>query len=223
MESEIANRVRALLQRVKSNPFGEKVTVVAAVKTRTAEEIEEAISAGITDVGENRVREFCEKFDAARGARRHFIGRLQTNKVKYLIGKADLIQSLDRDELAFEIARQSKRAETETSVLIELNLGEAQKAGYPLERGVETAVRISRIEGLRVEGFMAMLPLSSDEGLLGALCDGVRRQFEAARREIAGFCHLSMGMSGDYELCIAHGSNMIRPGVALFGARREKV
>ena len=99
----ISENVKNILSELSAgNPYGEKVTLVAATKTRTPEEINEAISAGVTDIGENRVQEFTEKYDLVHGAARHFIGHLQTNKVKYLIGSTDLIHSLDRFELADE-------------------------------------------------------------------------------------------------------------------------
>ena len=113
----ISENVKRYLDRIaKGNCFGEPVTLVAATKTRTPQEINEAIAAGITDIGENKVQEFRDKFDLVRGGRRHFIGHLQTNKIKYLIGKTDLIQSLDRDELLTELAARSVRAGVTTDV-----------------------------------------------------------------------------------------------------------
>ena len=107
----IEQNVKELLAALeKGNGFGEKVTLVAATKTRTAKEIARAIDAGITDVGENKVQEFRDKYDLFQGGNRHFIGRLQTNKVKYLIGKTYLYHSADRDELIEEIATRSVRA-----------------------------------------------------------------------------------------------------------------
>lgn len=100
----IAENVQNVLKEIAGgNAFGEKITLVAATKTRTPEEINEAIAAGVTDIGENKVQEFRDKYDLVHGANRHFIGHLQTNKVKYLIGKTYLIHSLDRLELADEL------------------------------------------------------------------------------------------------------------------------
>ena len=130
----IAENVRALLGELAGgNGKGEPVTPVAATKTRTPEEINEAIEAGIADVGENKVQEFTAKFDAVRGGRRHFIGHLQTNKVKYLVGKADLIQSLDRTELADELQKRAERAGWTANCLLEVNIGsELSKSGFSL-------------------------------------------------------------------------------------------
>ena len=128
----IAENVQRLLAQIAGgNGMGEPVTLVAATKTRTSEEINEAIAAGITDIGENKVQEFTQKFDAVQGGRRHFIGHLQTNKVKYLIGKADLIQSLDRYELADELQKRAEKAGWTANCLIEVNIGsELSKSGF---------------------------------------------------------------------------------------------
>ena len=217
----IAQNVAHYLQEIGSgNPFGEKITLVAATKTRTADEINEAIAAGITDIGENKVQEFRDKYALVHGANRHFIGHLQTNKVKYLIGKTHLIQSLDRDELLNELDVRSQRAGVVTDVLIEVNIGsELSKSGYPLSEAYAAYERAHARQGVRVRGFMAMLPLSQDTVLLGALADQMRALYERARAQDDDICHLSMGMSGDWRLCVAHGANMIRIGTALFGAR----
>ena len=217
----IESNVRALLDELRAgNPFGEKVTLVAATKTRTAEEINRAIGAGIADIGENRVQEFTEKYDAVKGGNRHFIGHLQTNKVKYLIGKTYLYHSVDRDELAREIATRSEKAGIRSNVLVQINIGhENTKGGYAPETGYETYLRLSHTDGLRVRGFMAMLPVSDDEGYLAELCDAMRALYDRARAVDTDVSCLSMGMSGDYRLCIAHGSNMVRIGTGVFGRR----
>ena len=217
----MANDLKEILARLaKGNPFGEKVTLVAATKTRTPEEINRAIAAGVTDVGENTVQEFCRKYDAVRGARRHFIGHLQRNKVKYLIGRTFLIHSADRDGIAEEIARQSAKAGVTTDILIQINIGEeVSKGGYPLSGGMAAFERLSQTEGLRVKGFMAMLPRSDDERVLIPLCDEMRALYERARAVSCDVEYLSMGMSADWELCVSRGANMVRLGTAIFGER----
>ena len=219
----IAENVGYYLDKIKSgNCFGESVTLVAATKTRTAQEINEAIAAGITDIGENKVQEFREKYDLVHGGRRHFIGHLQTNKVKYLIGKTCLIHSLDRDELAEELAVRSQRAGVVTNVLIEVNIGcELSKSGYSLNEAYAAYERVRGMQGLKVCGFMAMLPLSDDSVLLARLADEMRALYNRARAHDGDIRHLSMGMSGDWELCLAHGANMIRLGTAIFGSRES--
>lgn len=221
----ISENVKTYLSKIAAgNCFSEKVTLVAATKTRTAQEINEAIEAGITDIGENKVQEFRDKLDFVRGGNRHFIGHLQTNKVKYLIGKTYLIHSLDRDELAEELAKRSARAGIVTDVLIEVNIGsELSKSGYSLEEAFAAYERTKAMQGLRVCGFMAMLPLSDDEALLAKLADEMRVLYDRAKAQDENIRYLSMGMSGDWELCLAHGSNMIRLGTALFGERHYTV
>lgn len=217
----IEKNAAEILEEIKSgNPFGEKITLVAATKTRTAEEINRVIAAGVHDVGENRVQEFLEKFDGVRGSVRHFIGHLQTNKVKYLIGKIDLYHSVDRDELALELSKRSARAGIVSNVLLQINIGcEESKGGYPLEEGLAALARAKELEGIRVRGFMAMLPLAGDDGYKKSLCKKMRALFENARENDGNISLLSMGMSGDWRLCVSEGANMIRVGTALFGAR----
>lgn len=216
----IEDNVKEILSELKAgNCFSEPVTLVAATKTRTAEEINRAIRAGISDIGENRVQEFTAKYGEVKGARRHFIGRLQTNKVKYLVGKTDLIHSVDRDELAETISRLSQKAGITSDILLEVNLGEESKGGYPLSEAFDAYERLRSASGLRIRGFMAMLPLEANEAEAGALCDKMRELFEKAKAQDSDIGYLSMGMSSDWRLCLAHGSNMIRLGTSLFGER----
>ena len=217
----IRENVTALLKELEGgNLYGERVTLVAATKTRTPEEINEAISAGITDIGENKVQEFTAKFDEVHGGRRHFIGHLQLNKVKHLIGKTDLVESVDRDELAEELAKRSQKANIVTDILIEVNIGcEESKSGYPLEEAYAAYERLKAMDGLRVKGFMAMLPIAGEEEYLGGLVDKMRALYDRAKAIDSNIEYLSMGMSGDWRLCVRHGSNMIRLGTAIFGAR----
>lgn len=215
----ITEAVHATLQEIAGgNCFHEPITLVAAVKTRTREEIEEAVRAGITDIGDNRVQEFREKSIQVPGVTRHFIGRLQTNKVKYLVGQCDLIHSLDRDELLTALEARAAALGIVQDVLIEINLGEASKGGYPLRDGL-SAFRNARKNHIRPMGFMAMLPAEGDAAMLGDLCDRVRALYDRARAEFPDVKYLSLGMSGDWRLCVAHGSNMIRLGTSLFGPR----
>ena len=217
----IEQNVKNLLAELKvGNAFGEKVTLVAATKTRSAEEINRAVAAGITDIGENKVQEFRDKFDLVQGANRHFIGHLQTNKVKYLVGKVHLIHSVDRDELACEIARRSSLKGISTDILVQVNIGqEESKGGYLLSEAWAAYLHLRETEGLTVKGFMAMLPVSDDERYLAGLCDEMRALYERARKEDNRIEHLSMGMSGDWRLCLGHGANMLRLGTAIFGER----
>ncbi len=221
----IETRVRELLEELGGgNPFHEPVTLVAATKTRSAEEIARALGAGAFAAGENCVQEFREKAPLLPEARWHFIGRLQTNKVKYLVGKCDLIESADRDELLLSLSERAKTVGCEQKILIEINAGgEESKGGYPLKEGLAALERARNLPHLLPCGFMTVLPASGDEAYLCGLADGMRALFEEARKKDGAVRHLSMGMSGDYRLCVAHGSNMVRLGTTIFGPRAPKV
>lgn len=224
-KTEIIARVRELkAELAKGNPFGEKVTLVAATKTQTAEVINYAIEGGVDAVAENKPQEFRDKNERLLPCARHFIGHLQTNKIKYLIGKIALYHSCDRDELTEALAKQSRAHGIVSDILLQINIGDEEtKGGYPYENAKEVFARVSQAEGLRVKGFMAMLPDSDDENLLRALTRKMRALFEWAKTQSSDVEYLSMGMSGDYKLCVEEGSNMIRVGSTIFGARNYTV
>lgn len=221
----IENNVKNLLKNLTlTNPFGERVTLVAAVKLQSPDDINAAIAAGITDIGDNHVQEFRDKFDEIRGApKRHFIGRLQTNKVKYLVGKVDLYHSVDRLNLAQVLSEKSEKAEVISNVLLQVNIGnEESKGGFSLDE-IDAAYAIIRaLPAIKITGLMAMLPDTDDKKLLSSLTEKMRQKYDYLRERDENFIHLSMGMSGDYELCISAGSNMIRLGTAIFGNRNYK-
>ena len=217
----IKQRVQALKKEIdKGNSYGERVLLVAATKTQSAEAINAAIEGGVDAVAENKPQEFRDKHDLLLPCPRHFIGHLQTNKIKYLLGKIDLYHSCDREELALELARRSKNAGIVSNILIQINIGaEESKGGYAYESAKETYLRLSAMDGLKVKGFMAMLPDSEDEALLRELTRKMRRLYEWAKEQSPSVEYLSMGMSGDYALCMQEGSNIIRVGSTIFGER----
>jgi pyridoxal phosphate enzyme (YggS family) len=221
MIEKIQENVKKIKAEIAAgNPFGEKVWLVAATKTRTADEINEVIESGVDAVAENKAQEFRDKDGLIADCPKHFIGHLQTNKVKYLVGKIDLFHSCDRDELAFKIAELSNKRGVVSDVLMQVNIGsEYSKGGYELKDAKDAFLRLLGITGLRVRGVMAMLPESADEEYLGKLADQMRELFEWCKTKAEKVDYLSMGMSGDYKLCIKHGSNMIRVGSTIFGAR----
>ena len=217
----IRERVKKIKAEIsQGNRFGEKVTLVAAIKMQSPEAINEAIEAGVDAIAENKAQEFRDKNGLLRPCPRHFIGHLQTNKVKYLVGNVELFHSCDRIELAEEIARLSIKKGIVSNVLIQINIGaEATKGGYAVENAKESFLTLTQKEGLCVKGFMAMLPDIDDETLLRALAREMRALFDWAKAQSKTVEYLSMGMSGDYRLCIEEGSNMIRVGSTIFGAR----
>ena len=218
----IEENVKKLLEEIPAyNAYGEKVTLVAAVKLQTADSINRAVRGGITDIGDNHVQEFRDKYALIEGKpRRHFIGRLQTNKIKYLLGKVDLYHSVDRYGLAEELSKKSEKAGVTSNVLIQINIGnEETKGGFPLEEAEEAFKTISALPALNVEGLMAMLPATGNETLLRGLARAMRKKYDELKSNGASFKYLSMGMSGDFKLCVEEGGNMIRLGTAIFGKR----
>lgn len=219
----IEQNVKNLLEEIpQTNPYGEKVTVVAAVKFQTVEDINRAIKAGIKDIGDNHVQEFRDKFDLIEGnPRRHFIGRLQTNKIKYLLGKCDLYQSVDRFSLAEKLSQMSANKCVTSDILIEINIGgELSKGGFPPEEAIEAYEKIKSLPHLKVRGFMAMLPLDASEEQSICLARHMREIYDSVRAYDSDCTYLSMGMSGDWKICVEAGSNMIRLGTSIFGSRK---
>lgn len=212
--TEIFNQIK------NGNAFGEKVTLVGATKFVSVESINEAISLGLKDIAENRAQEFKDKYPlVSKPVNYHFIGSLQKNKVKYLIGKCHLIHSIDSFELLEEVNRQALNKGVIQNVLLEINVGEEeQKHGFSYEEIKGVLEKSTSLLGVKVKGFMAMLPESSDEKYLYDLAVKLRSFYDTFKGEY-GFEHLSLGMSGDYLIAIKAGSNMIRVGSKIFGRR----
>lgn len=202
----------------------EDVLLVAVTKTRAVEELNEAIEAGITDIGENKVQEIMDKFDYVKPVRWHMIGHLQTNKVKYIIDKVSMIHSVDSLKLAEEINRRAKQQNLVMDILIQVNSAqEESKFGITTE---ETGQLLKDIldtcENIRVKGFMCIAPFEDNPDDVRIFFRQVKElydQYKELEHERADFKYLSMGMSHDYEVAILEGSNLIRVGTAIFGAR----
>ena len=205
----------------KVNAYGEKITLVGATKTRTVEEINAAISAGLTDIGENRAQEFRDKFDLVLPCRYHFFGRLQTNKLKYLVGKACLIQSVDSLALVKELARLSEKLGVTSEILLEVNSGEEQKGGFSFDEVFEAVNAVNKTPFVTLRGLMTVLPVKTDENedKIRSICLQTRKLYDIIKKENENVNVLSMGMSADYELAVECGSNMVRVGTAIFGKR----
>lgn len=212
--------VRLAIEEVTSRA-GRKfdvVRVIAATKTQPIEVVEMlANNPIISTVGENRVQELRDKYCPIEGLDWHFIGQLQTNKVKYLIGKVAMIHSVDRRELVDEISRLAMREGIVQDVLAEVNVtDDVNRGGVQIDGIRDLIAYISDAEGIRLRGIMTVLP--TQESLRGEAMLTMQRLFDT----YAGgeFDTLSMGMSEDYLSAIEHGSNMVRLGRALFGARQ---
>ena len=215
---EIRQRICACAKQAGRAP--ESVTLLAATKVRNFAEIRAAIEAGIDAAGENRVQELRDKLEqhAYDGCPLHFIGALQTNKVKYLIGSAVMIHSVDSAHLADAIDTLSARAKTQTDVLLEVNIGgESSKSGISPAEVQPLAEHILALPALRLRGLMTVPPAGEDPrryfAAMRALFERLRSQFPSS------FDTLSMGMSRDFETAIEEGATIVRIGTAIFGAR----
>ena len=198
--------------------------LIAVTKTHPPEMILPLKAAGITDIGENRVQELREKLPQLAGNFRiHLIGRLQRNKVRQIVQDVCMIQSVDSVPLAEEIHLRAAAAGIRMPVLVEVSpAGEAQKGGVPIGDTERFLRQIAPLDGIQVQGLMAVMPLTEDTELLDRLFSGMRLLFEHIREtDIPGIRmeELSMGMSGDYRIAARHGATMVRVGSAIFGPR----
>ena len=218
IEENVKNLIASIPEK---NPFGEKITLVAAVKTQTPEDIDRAVAAGITDIGDNHVQELKERFNLLHGNPKiHFIGHLQTNKIKYILGKVDLYHSVDRLNLAEELSRRSEAAGITSRILIQINIGnEETKSGFRPEETEDAYAAIKKLPALETAGLMAMMPLNASDDTVMRLAAHMREKYDKLRAYDSGITCLSMGMSGDWKICVQAGSNMIRLGTAIFGKR----
>ncbi|HIS03654.1 MAG TPA: YggS family pyridoxal phosphate-dependent enzyme [Candidatus Pullichristensenella avicola] len=202
-----------------------RVEICAVTKTVDVETINLACALGVRIIGENRVQEIAAKAERLDpGLTRHMIGRLQLNKVKQVLPLVDMIQSLDRRELLEEIDRRAQALGKPMPVLVQVNIArEAQKAGV-LEEDLEAFVRLAASrKGVRVEGLMAIMPLVADPEQVRPYFRRMREWFDRLREQAipgAQMRILSMGMSADCLVAAEEGATMVRPGRALFGARK---
>lgn len=192
-----------------------EVTLVGVTKKHTKEEVDELAALGVTVFGENRVQEFLEKYDPAYTW--HLIGHLQTNKVKYIIGKVDVIESVDSLKLAREIEKQAARHNICQKVLIELKISDdPNKTGLPLNELDELIGQIEQMEHIEWKGLMCIASHTEDLEKVGKEFETMHDLYLALQKKYPQLDTLSMGMSQDYQIAIEHGSNMVRIGTALF-------
>ncbi len=199
------------------------VRLIAVTKTYGADLINEAIDYGVTDIGENRVQEIMEKYDAVKSVRWHLIGHLQKNKIKYIIDKVELIHSVDSFELAKEIDKHAKKIDKVQRILLEVNVsGEESKFGIRPEECEELCIRISELENVKIEGLMTIAPFVDDEKILEDVFKGLKnlaQDIGAKSIERVDMKELSMGMTNDFPLAIKNGATIIRVGTGIFGKR----
>lgn len=221
--NEVHERIARACERAGRDPA--EVTLVAVTKTVPPDRVSEAIRAGVRHIGENRVQEAREKFPLIEGAGvvRHLVGRLQTNKARYVPGLFDWVHSLDRLELAQALGGRAVREGRTVDCLVQVNVsGEESKQGVEPERALELVAALAKVEGIRVRGLMTMAPLTGDMRVVRPVFSGLRELAETIdRARIPGVSmeHLSMGMSNDFEVAIEEGATMVRVGSAIFGAR----
>lgn len=214
--ARVGERIAAAARRGGRRP--EDVTLVAVTKGVDASQILEAVAAGVQDLGENRVQEAASKAAAvSAGARWHLVGHLQRNKVRQAVALFTVIHSLDGARLAADVSR---RAAAPVDVLLQVNVaGEAQKFGVPPEEAPTVLRAIAGLPALHVVGLMTIAPLSGDpeetRPIFGRL-RGLRDDLEALGIAGVTLPHLSMGMSGDFEIAVEEGATMVRIGRAIF-------
>lgn len=209
----------------KSGRKREDITFLAATKTVDAETINYAVSLGLDHIGENRVQELLSKYEAydLDHCSLQFIGHLQTNKVRQIVGKVDLIQSVDSLRLASEISAQSVKRGIVTDILVEVNIGrEENKSGVFEENLEELLCQIAPLEGVSVKGLMTIPPICENIHKNSKYFSNMHKLFidiSAKKLDNVNMAVLSMGMSSDYYEAILEGATMVRIGSALFGAR----
>lgn len=211
---------------VKANRSPDDVRLMAVTKTVESVYINHALDLGADLIGENRVQEYLGKKDELHldGVEKHLIGHLQTNKVKQIVGEVDMIESVDSVKLAKEISRVSALKGIISDVLVEVNVGkEESKSGIYLDSLEELLLEIAQMDNIQIKGLMTIPPICDSEAEVSKYFDLMHKAFmdikekklENIKMEI-----LSMGMSDDFEAAVSNGSNIVRVGSAIFGARK---
>lgn len=234
MENLLDNTVKENLQRIffdvnealiKNNREKSSLQIMAVTKTVSPHLVNIAINNGINLLGENRVQEYLSKKDEydLTNTNVHFIGHLQTNKVKYIINDVDMIQSVSSIKLLKEIEKQSKKNNIKKDILLEINIGkEESKHGF-YENEIPFALEeISKMENIMLKGFMCIPPKDNSEKFFYNM-EKIFIDNQAKKLDNINMTILSMGMSSDYKLAIKYNSNIVRIGTALFGKRNYAV
>ena len=220
------NEVEQNIQKAcaKSGRNRDEITLIAVSKTKPVEMLQDAYNAGIRDFGENKVQELCDKYEVMeKDIRWHMIGHLQTNKVKYLIGKTQLIHSVDSYKLACEIEKQAAKHDCVMDILIEVNVAnEASKFGLSTEEVLALVRDVAQLPHIRIKGLMTVAPYVEDSeenrvffrNIKQLSVDIDNQNIDNVTMEI-----LSMGMTGDYMVAIEEGATIVRVGTGIFGER----
>lgn len=200
------------------------VKLIAVTKTVEPKRIEEVVDFGIENIGENRVQELEEKMRYFEDrVKYHMIGHLQTNKVKDIIDKVELIHSLDRPSLVKELNKRAKMNDIKIKTLIQVNISEEEtKFGLKLEEVLPFIEKVLNYENVQIKGLMTMAPHTDDTRIIRDVFRGLfklKEDIQARNYKNVDMDYLSMGMTNDYKIAIEEGSNMVRIGSAIFGER----
>lgn len=206
----------------------EEVTLIAVSKTKPVSMLQEVYDMGIRNFGENKVQEMCDKIEVLpHDIKWHMIGHLQTNKVKYIVGKTTLIHSVDSLKLAEKIQKQAVKKDVYVPILVEVNIaGEESKFGISKEETMELVRQISSLDHLQIKGLMTIAPFVENAEDNRLYFRGIRQlSVDIANQNIDNVSMdiLSMGMTGDYAVAIEEGATMVRVGTGIFGARNYNI
>lgn len=218
----IKNNINNACKKINRNP--EEINLIAVTKTIDTEQMNAALKMGIKIIGENKVQEIMEKYDKIEYETQwHMIGHLQTNKVKYIIDKVDLIHSVDSIRLAKEIDKRAKKINKIIDILIQINVADEEtKFGLSSHKIDNTIKEISDLGNIRVQGLMAMVPYVEDPEVVRPYFKRMKKIYDSLKNssfQKVNMNYLSMGMTNDYMVAIEEGSNMIRIGTGIFGER----
>jgi len=224
--ANISRNIRDICVRTGKDPGS--ITIIAVTKTVAADRINYALGCGIHNIGENKVQEIMAKYENVEGnVNWHLIGHLQTNKVKYIIDKVELIHSVDSLSLAEEISRRALKAGLVKNILVQVNVAqEDTKFGVDYEETDSFVKQLSELPGIRVKGLMTIAPYYEDTELVRPVFRRLKEKYDdLAEANITNveMKYLSMGMTNDFKAAIEEGSNMVRIGTGIFGTRNYNI
>lgn len=204
------------------------VTLIAVSKTKPVEMLQTVYDCGVRDFGENKVQEMCDKMEVLPGdIKWHMIGHLQTNKVKYIVGRTELIHSVDSVHLAAEIQKQAVKKDVIVPILIEVNIAEEEsKFGIHKEDTIAMVRQIAEMDHLRIKGLMTIAPFvenAEDNRLYFREIKQLSVDIKNQNIDNVSMDVLSMGMTGDYEVAIEEGATLVRVGTGIFGERNYNI
>ena len=223
---EVEKRVQAACDR--AGRARDEVTLIAVSKTKPVSDIEEVLTTGILDYGENKVQELSDKYEVLpKNIRWHMIGHLQRNKVKYLIGKVVLIHSVDSLRLAEQIEHEAAKADVVMPVLIEVNVAEEEsKFGTTSAAATQLVEEVAKLPHIKVKGLMTIAPFTDnpeDNRIYFKKLKQLSVDIKSKNIDNVDMDELSMGMTGDYEVAIEEGATMVRVGTGIFGERNYQI